>query len=300
MRLINDDAGTAAGRWAVILAGGDGMRLRPLTRRITGDERPKQFCPVIGGRTLLEQTWRRSGLVVPAARTLMVVTRKHARFYEPLLAGLGADHVVVQPDNRGTAAGILYPLLRLATMAPASSVAIFPSDHHFSDEALFISHVDTAFRALDRHPGRVILLGIVPDTHETDYGWIEPGGALPGPAAARLREVTRFWEKPDPALAAVLRDRGCYWNSFVMVAPVPALLALIRSAAPDLFDEFARIRPVLGTASETEAARGLYRELPQVDFSREILSTQPGQLGLLPAGGLVWSDLGSPDRVRMT
>jgi mannose-1-phosphate guanylyltransferase len=68
----------------MILAGGDGMRLRSLTQRITGDERPKQFCPVIGGRTLLEQTWRRTGQVAPPERTLLVFTRRHERFYEPL------------------------------------------------------------------------------------------------------------------------------------------------------------------------------------------------------------------------
>jgi len=239
--LIDDEEG-AAGRWAMILAGGDGMRLRPLTRRITGDDRPKQFCPVIGGRTLLEQTWRRSGLLVPAARTLVVVTRKHASFYEPLLAGSAVGHVVAQPDNRGTAAGILYPLLHLAAMAPTASVAILPSDHHFSDDALFMAHVAAAFGALRSHPGRVMLLGIVPDTHETDYGWIEPGDLLAGPAPARLRTVTRFWEKPDAALAAMLRERGCYWNSFVIVARVPALLSLMRSATPDLLDSFAQIQ----------------------------------------------------------
>ena len=99
--------GAGSDRWAMILAGGDGMRLRSLTRRITGDERPKQFCPVIGGRTLLEQTWRRTGQVVPPERTLLVFTRRHERFYQPLVSELKARHVVAQPENRGTAAGIL-------------------------------------------------------------------------------------------------------------------------------------------------------------------------------------------------
>ena len=299
MRLISD-AAVGPGRWAVILAGGDGMRLRSFTRRITGDERPKQFCPVIGGHTLLEQTWRRSAMAVPPERTLIVVTRKHERFYRPILADLGARHVVVQPENRGTAAGILYPLLRLAALAPAAAVAVFPSDHHVSDEARFMAHVDSAFDALATYPQRVLLLGIAPDTHETEYGWIEPGELLPGPGRSGLYEVERFWEKPEPALAEMLRDRGCYWNSFVIVARVPALLALIRSATPDLCDDLHGIGPALGTPSEAAAVEAIYASLTPADFSREILSARPGRLAILPVGGVVWSDLGSPDRVRMT
>ena len=119
----------------MILAGGYRMRLRSLTRRFRGDSRPKQFCPVIGGGTLLEQTWRRTSQVVPPERTLLVFTRRHERFYQPLVSELKARHVVAQPENCGTAAGILYPLLRLAALAPSpeASVAVFPSDHHFSD-----------------------------------------------------------------------------------------------------------------------------------------------------------------------
>jgi mannose-1-phosphate guanylyltransferase len=70
--------------WAIILAGGDGTRLQSMTRAITGDNRPKQFVPVIGRSTLLDQTRRRVALSIDASRTLVVVTEKHRRFYEPL------------------------------------------------------------------------------------------------------------------------------------------------------------------------------------------------------------------------
>jgi mannose-1-phosphate guanylyltransferase len=111
-----------------------------------------------------------------------------------------------------------------------------------------------------------------------------------------LHQVKRFWEKPEPALAEMLRDRGCLWNSFVMVSRVQALLGLIRSAAPDLYDAFERVRPTLGTPAEAEAVRLLYARLPPIDFSKEILCARPG--GLLRVRGVAWSDLGSPERVR--
>ncbi len=152
-----------ANRWGVILAGGDGTRLRPLTRRITGDERPKQFCAIFDGKTLLDQTRHRVSLTISPDQTMVVVTQTHERFYGPLLAGLSPDHVVVQPKNQGTAPAILYSLLRLVTMAPAASVAFFPSDHYFSDGERFLSHVESAYEAVDLRPDLVTLLGMTPE-----------------------------------------------------------------------------------------------------------------------------------------
>ena len=284
-------------RWGLLLAGGDGMRLRSLTRAVSGDDRPKQFCPVMGGQTLLEQTWRRAAPAVPRQQTMVVVTRRHERFYRPVLSALPIPHVVSQPENRGTAPGILYPLLRLAALQPEASVAVFPSDHHFSDDARFVEHVDRAFHAVAADPSRIVLLGIIPDTHETEYGWIELGERLSGAGGRPIHEVSRFWEKPDAGLAEILRERGCLWNSFVMVGRVRTFLGLVKRAVPDLYDAFAAVAPSLGGPDETEAVRKLYLGLPVRDFSTEVLTESPSSLGVMPVFGVTWSDLGSPERV---
>ena len=161
---------TGKERWALLLAGGDGSRLRSLTRELAGDDRPKQFCRVMGGETLLEQTLRRALLTVPRARVMVAVTEWHERFYKTLLPATGIPQIVSQPQNRGTAPGILYRLLRLAELAPDAALALFPSHHHFSDDRRFAAHVDGAFRAAEADPARVFLLGIIPDTHESGYG----------------------------------------------------------------------------------------------------------------------------------
>jgi mannose-1-phosphate guanylyltransferase len=105
-------------RWGVILTGGDGTRLRPVTRLIAGDDRAKQFCPVLGRETLLGQTVRRLGTMVAPSRTVLVLTRTHEQYYAPLLPDLGSLPLVIQPENRGTAPAILYALLRIAAVAP--------------------------------------------------------------------------------------------------------------------------------------------------------------------------------------
>lgn len=283
-----------ADRWALILAGGEGSRLRSLTRRITGQECPKQFCSIIGPQSLLAQAQRRARLVVDPARTLLVLTRAHEPFYAPLIRNARTDTILVQPVGRGTAPAILYGLLRIAAVSPASAVVILPSDHYVSDEARFMAHVATAFSALERHPALVVLLGIEPGTAETEYGWIEPGDEMPHRA---LRSVRRFWEKPTPSAAAHLSTRGGLWNSFVIVAHVARLRDLMRRALPALDEAFRPVQAAVGTAREAAAADGVYAELPALDFSDHVLAPNPADLAVLPVTGVRWTDLGQPRRV---
>ena len=223
----------AAPPWALILAGGDGTRLRALTRQIAGDPRPKQFCPLLDGETLLDRTRRRVDLLTRPDRQVVIVTRPHEPYFRPLITDLAPDRLVVQPDNRGTGPGLLYPLMRIADLAGDVPVAVFPSDHFVDDDAAFVRAVAGAVDALAAAPQRVILLGIEAASPETEYGWIEPADRT-GESESVL-PIRRFWEKPAPELAASLLSRGCLWNSFVMVGRVPAFIDLIAAGAPELW-----------------------------------------------------------------
>jgi mannose-1-phosphate guanylyltransferase len=282
---------------AVILAGGDGTRLKSLTRWITGDERPKQFCPLLGGKTLLEQTARRAALAIRPEKTFTVVNRAHEPFYKPFFSHAASGRVVVQPDNLGTTPAILYSLLRIAATTESDYAAILPSDHFVSDDRAFMDHIDAAFAAVCLRPELIVLLGIAPDNPETAYGWIEPGRSLLPSGTGALYGVTRFWEKPALPLARRLWSGGCLWNSFVMVAYVPALLALIANAVPEIYEAFAATRPAFGTSAEARAIDTLYSRLSPSNFSDEVLSRRPEDLAVLPVTGLAWSDLGEPTRV---
>jgi mannose-1-phosphate guanylyltransferase len=277
----------------VILAGGDGTRLRAFTRSITGDDRPKQFCPVIGGETLLDQTRRRVAHVAPADQTMIVVTKSHERFYQPLAATLPRRLLTVQPQNKGTAPAILLPLLRIASLEPDALVGIFPSDHHFSDDQKFMSHVEAAFEAAQQNSEIVTLMGITPEAPEVEFGWIEPHARIFGD----LSRVRRFWEKPSAGVARRLMERGCLWNSFVMVGRAEAFLKLTKQALPDLYRLFEALTPVFGTPDEELNLETLYSLIPEVNFSHEVLAARPGDLTVMRVGDVGWSDLGEPSRV---
>ena len=284
-------------RWAVILAGGDGTRLQSMTRAIAGDNRPKQFVPVIGGSTLLNQTRQRVALSLEPSRTLIVVTQKHRRFYEPLAAELPSNLLLEQPANKGTAPAILYALLRVAAKSPHAIVALFPSDHFFADDEEFMAHVEIALDSVEVQPENVILLGITPTAAETEYGWIEPQPSILSHAQKSITRVRKFWEKPAANVASTLLAQGCLWNSFVMVGSAAALLKLTRAAMPELYNAFSAAVPTFETAKEHQAVAELYAHIDDSNFSHQVLAARSEDLMVMRVADVGWSDLGEPNRV---
>jgi mannose-1-phosphate guanylyltransferase len=287
-------------RAAIILAGGDGTRLKSLTRQISGDERPKQFCALFGGETLLEKTRRRAELKIQPQNIFYSLTKSHERFYAPLLNEFEKSRSFVQPENKGTAPAILFNLLKLARINPEATVAFFPSDHYFSDDAAFMNQVERAFRAVENNPKMLVLLGIEPEKAETSYGWIEPVESLFGKVSNAVSKVKSFWEKPSAETAQNLLVKGCLWNSFVMVGKVGTFLAAIEKHAPDLYRAFAAASKVFGTRAENTILRSLYAWIAETNFSSDILQKCDEELFVLRVGDVVWSDLGEPQRVLGT
>ena len=290
-------SGERGSLWAVVLAGGEGTRLRPLVRHVCGDERPKQFSPLFGARTLLRQTLDRVGLLIPPERTVVVTLQAHARYLERELGQNSRSHVLSQPESRGTAAGILLAAQWVETRDPGATLVCFPSDHLVLEEAAFMEHVRELASFVGREPCRIVLLGAPPSQPETEYGWIEPGEPLGWAGQGPVHAIKRFQEKPSREAAEVLLRRGHLWNTFVFVARAAVVLSAGRECAPALYDRLAALRTFAGGEHERWAVRQAYALAPTVDFSRSILEACPQMLAVSKLPGLTWCDLGSPERV---
>ena len=279
-------------RWMVVLAGGDGERLQALTKFVCGDDRPKQFCSLFEGKTLLGQTLKRAYRSVRPKHVLVSLSRQHYKFYSQEL-DLSPSQRIVQPMNKGTAPAIIHSLLSIAQMDEQALVAILPSDHHYSDEGAFRSALDDALQAAANHPKTIVLLGVRPSYAETEYGWIELDTPVcPGKELYRVRS---FQEKPKSKAARLLFEQGAVWNTFVMAGHVGAFLELVRKTAPGLLDDIGQAR--LWAGDETLIEYSLYLRLSTSNFSHDVLSVESERLLVLRLNNLEWSDLGNPGRV---
>ena len=283
--------------WGVVLAGGEGMRLRTLARRICGDDRPKQYVPLLENRTLLRQTLDRVAIGIPPDRTTVITLRSHTGYFVQLSGGFRPPHVLVQPADRGTAAAILLAAHWVAEQDAGAILAVFPSDHFVLGEATFMAHIARIAAWVAEHPARLVLLGAQATVPEVEYGWIELGQPLSAQEDRRIWEVRRFWEKPSEETARICLGAGCLWNTFVLVGKAAAFLRIGERAVPAVSDRLARLTPFLGTEDEAWATHQAYALMPKVNFSEAVLEPCAACLAVADLPRVTWSDLGSPRRV---
>jgi mannose-1-phosphate guanylyltransferase len=275
--------------WTVILAGGDGVRLRQLTRALHGEECPKQFALIHGGRSLLQSTLARAQSWSAPERTIVVVAEEREQMARAQLRGFGPVELVAQPRNAGTGPGILLPLCHVLARDPEADLVVLPSDHYVRREAPFAQSIR---RAVAASRDQVALVGAVPDHAETQYGWISPA-ARSGPGRGI---VARFCEKPAAAVAARLLAEGALWNTFIMAGRAQRFASLASEHLPEQWARFAEYVKAIGTQQAAGVLRAIYDGMPVADFSTDVLQkAHPLHLvPLLPCG---WSDWGTPERV---
>ena len=275
----------------ILLCGGSGTRLWPLSRRSF----PKQFARITGDESLFQAAAQRLSGVAFAAP--MVITGNDFRFIvtEQLAAiGIAPQAILIEPEGRNTAPAALAAALALAASDPDALMLLAPSDHVIPDAAAFRAAVIAAApRAL---AGDFVTMGITPSRPETGYGYLElaPGGSS---SATAPQTLARFVEKPDAARAAQMIAQGNFlWNAGIFLFTAGTLIAAFRNLAPEI------LKPVEAAVAGAEPDLSFLRlapapwaEVPDISIDYAIME-KSANLAVMPysAG---WSDLGGWDAV---
>ena len=286
--------------WSLVLAGGDGNRLRALTTKPCGTSVPKQYCSLYGGHSLLEDAIARAQRVVDPDRVCTIVAQQHRQWWTDcplLLEALERGNLIVQPRNLGTGIGILYSLLHILAKDSEALLVLLPADHYVRDEDVLNRALRQAIERVDRNADRPVLLGLELDEPDTDLGYILPGD--PDPFGGQT--VARFIEKPGYSVTREIIDAGGLCNTFIMVASARMLLDLYMPRFAPLVMEMqvslAKGQTAGSPTGSWPALLSLYDRLPELDFSRDLLEGRAADLCVLRVPPCGWSDLGTPRRV---
>lgn len=277
--------------WAVVLAGGDGRRLSALTVSLNGTAVPKQYCSVWGGSSLLDDALARAAAVAPLGRICTVVAAAHRRWWSTTLARRPGANIIVQPQNRGTGIGILLALLDVLERDPYATVVLLPADHYLKDEATMAVSLQRVAELAAQDTKSIYLLGAEPGLPDPELGYVVPTEQRRDRPCA----VRSFAEKPAMAEAEALLTRGALVNVFILAGSVGSLLGLYKQAHEQtVITLSAALRSAGGDHAQLAAT---YERLPDIDFSRDILSHHTSMLRVLPVPPCGWTDLGTPERV---
>jgi mannose-1-phosphate guanylyltransferase len=249
---------------------------------------------------MFQHTVDRADLVSSPNHRITVLAQTHRQEVRAQLAGRETGELIIQPENRGTAAGIFLPLAHVLMRDPGATVVIYPSDHFVCPEHRIARAVEAAIRASNLLTDRVILVAVRPDRIEPEYGWIKPELRLGCIGEHRLHKAQTFVEKPNVEMARQIMLGGALWNTLIVVAQAQVLWTLGEEILPGLMELFQRYSAWIGTSKEEAARQSSYEEMPRLNFSSHLLARVPGWIVALEMTGVLWSDWGRPERIAKT
>ena len=272
--------------YAVIMAGGGGTRLWPVSRK----ERPKQLLPLLGQETLFQSTVTRLENMLPLERVLVVTVEEQACEMKQQSPDIPAENYIIEPAPRGTASVVGLAAAVLQKRDPNAVMAVLPSDHFIRNRDLFHYLLKAAFDvAADDY---LVTLGIAPTNPSTAYGYIQQGESLNGAYKYPVYKVKRFIEKPDEQTAQQFLRAGNYsWNSGMFIWKASVILKEIERQMPELDVALKKIQSAWGTEKQDETLNENWRDLKQETIDYGVME-KAESVAVLPAGGLGWSDVG--------
>ena len=275
--------------YAVIMAGGGGTRLWPVSRK----GRPKQLLPLVEEYTLFQTTFERlKGLFSPQ-HVLVVTVADQANELQKQVPVIPKENYLLEPAPRGTASVVGLAAAVLQKRDPEAVMVVLPSDHFIKNRDLFHLLLRVAVDVAEK--GYLVTLGITPAYPATAYGYIQRGDPLPEQFMYPVYRVKRFKEKPTEAQARKMMIRGDHsWNSGMFIWRVDRILQEFEKYMPDFKLALDQIEAALDTPQQDAALQTIWPNLRSETIDYGVME-RAKQVAVLPAGGLEWSDVGSWD-----
>lgn len=271
---------------AVIMAGGEGTRFWPASRK----SNPKQFLKLTGGKTMIRETADRVSLAVNTGRIFVVTTAGLAHRVAEEIGFLPRENIIVEPEGRNTAPCVALAMTAVRSRyGPEEVVAVLPADHRIGDREQYLGVLKSVLNYMKKSPSGVATFGIRPSRPETGYGYIETGEIVHREGGVEILRGVRFVEKPEAGTARRYVESGGYlWNSGMFVLKAGTFFDLCAAHLPEVHAEISLLEKNL---NRVDRLKEIYSRLPAVSFDKGIMEkldsfvVAPGDFG--------WDDLGS-------
>jgi len=275
--------------YAVIMAGGGGTRLWPLSRQA----HPKQTLSLFDERSLFQTSVERLDGLFPPERILVVTVETQAQDLQEQVPVIPAENYLIEPMPRGTASVVGLAALALQQRDPQAVMAILTSDHYIRDESRFRELLKTAYDVAE--DGFLVTLGVEPTFAATGYGYIQRGECIGEYDGIDVYKVLRFKEKPNEAQAKRLLEAGDHsWNSGMFMWRVEDIMKEFAHQMPALAQSLDEISTEWGSSKQKEVLQRVWPELKPETIDYGIMEGA-NKVAVIPATGLGWSDVGSWD-----
>jgi len=275
--------------YAVIMAGGSGTRLWPLSRK----NKPKQFQPLISEKTLLQETYDRVRQILPDKQIFISATPEYEKEILQQLPNLPKENCILEPSARNTTAAHGFIAAHLLRIDKDAVFTTLPSDHSIQDVPAFIKATQASFEAIAKYPDKLVTLGITPTRPETGLGYIKIGKEFDNIDDEKFYTVASFIEKPDLETARkYVADWGYLWNSANYMARADIMMGWIKKYRPATHELLQQIDEVIKKDKKSTKIAEIYEKIDKEQLADAVVE-QPDCPTLVIPVNLGWDDVGN-------